>query len=172
MTDLAAEYERRCNTISDIVTHLPRLAGVVAETGAQHVIELGVRTGNSTVAFLWALAKTGGALTSVDCSEPPDIDADHWRFLFADDLDPAVVGRMPACDVLFIDTTHTYEQTTAELAAYGPLVVPGGRILLHDTDLTIGGGKPVLRAMNEWAAERGYGCVNDPRCGGLGEVYL
>ena len=35
-------------------------------------------------------------------------------------------------DLLFIDTLHTYDQATAELARYGPYVRSGGVVIMHD----------------------------------------
>jgi len=35
-------------------------------------------------------------------------------------------------DILFIDTTHTYEQTMAEFNAWLPLMQPGGIVMLDD----------------------------------------
>ena len=36
-------------------------------------------------------------------------------------------------DVVFMDTSHTFEQQLAELRAYVPRVKPGGTVLVHDT---------------------------------------
>jgi hypothetical protein len=65
---------------------------------------------------------------------PPHwFDSDLWTFVQADDL--KVVDEAPTCDVLFIDTTHGYQQTWNELLNYAPKVRTGGVILLHDTEL-------------------------------------
>lgn len=170
-TDLRDLYKRLCDAPSDIRDHLPRLVEIAVDVDASHIIELGVRHGVSTIAWLYAVAVTGGRLTSIDCSAPPFLDAPRWTFLFADDLHPNTVAAMEPCDVLFIDTVHTLEHTRAELAAYGPLVRQGGRIVLHDTMLAIDEDQPVLRAMSEYADARGYEWTNNPRCGGLGEIW-
>jgi hypothetical protein len=60
MTSLTEQYQTVCVTPSDIVDHLPRFVAMVEELDAQHVIELGTRTGVSTIAWLYGLAKTGG----------------------------------------------------------------------------------------------------------------
>ena len=39
--------------------------------------------------------------------------------------------------MLFIDTSHAYEHTLAELRKFVPLVAPGGTVLLHDTRLEV-----------------------------------
>lgn len=171
--DLHALYRERCATPSDIYMHLPRLVELVEQTNAAHVIELGVRAGNSTVAFLYGLERTGGTLTSVDVSEAPDIGTwAHWRFIHGDDLDDRVLEQLDEADILFIDTTHTYDQTLAELCAYHRLVRKGGLIVLHDTELRIGQSKPVTEAIRTFCAAREVTWVNEPINNGLGVIQL
>src|SRR5690348_17788993 len=38
-------------------------------------------------------------------------------------------------DVFFLDTSHEYDHTLAELRAYMPRVAPGGVALFHDTNI-------------------------------------
>lgn len=42
------------------------------------------------------------------------------------------IAKHGQIDLLFVDTDHTAEQVKAEMALYGPLVRPGGIILLDD----------------------------------------
>jgi cephalosporin hydroxylase len=177
---LKDEYDRLCATPSDIYLHLPRFVDLVTETGAQHVIELGTRTGVSTIAWLYGLEQTGGRLTSIDIDEKPAI-ADHpsWTFIQGDDLDPDIVMGLDPADIVFIDTSHLYEQTIAELRMYRWLVKPGGFLVLHDTELpvpeTAPAGHPlfpVRKALTEFCADEGYEFVNIPECWGLGIVRM
>jgi len=49
--------------------------------------------------------------------------------------EPAVaaeVAKRGPIDLLFIDTDHVAEQVKAEMALFGPLMTPGGLILLDD----------------------------------------
>lgn len=171
--DLAAEYRRRCVVPSDISIFLPRLVELVEETDAMHVIELGVCRGNSTVAWLYGLERTGGTLTSIDVSAPPDIgEHDHWRFIQGDDLDPKVLAQFAEAEIVFIDTTHTYGQTMSELITYRRLVRPGGYFVLHDTELVIGGIQPVKLAAEALCAREGFEWTNDERFPGLGEIRV
>lgn len=170
--DLRAEYGRRAAAPSDIVDHLPRLVALVDETNAAHVIELGVRAGNSTIAWLYGLERTGGTLTSVDVSEPDVGPWPRWRFIHGDDLSDDVIAQMDGADIVFIDTTHEYDQTHAELVAYAPLVRAGGRIVLHDTELVIGGTKPVTDAIEQFVGSTGLSWTNNPACNGLGEIVM
>ena len=108
------------------------------------VVELGVRGGNSTSALLSAVQYMKGHLWSCDI-EPPGrggdwdfppewLDVPEWTFIIGDSVSDAVLAQMPAeIDVLFADTSHTFEQTMAELEAYVPRVRPGGLVLQHDT---------------------------------------
>lgn len=175
--NLAAEYERLCQTPSDIYLHLPTFVALVEELDATHVLELGTRTGVSTVAWLHALDGRG-RLTSVDLDPVPPIgEHAHWRFVQGDDLDPAVVCQLEPADIVFIDTSHLYEHTLRELHTYRWLVKPGGVIVCHDTELPHPEGShptdrafPVKRAIQEFCAETGFDWRNDPRCWGLGVI--
>lgn len=177
---LTAEYERLCQTPSDIYLHLPRMAALVDELQAQHVIELGTRTGVSTVAWLHALEKTGGRLTSVDIDERPPIGLHpHWTFIQGDDCDPAVIEMLEPADIVFIDTSHHYRHTVRELAIYRWLVKPGGVICCHDTELPIPEGAPpgdplypVKRAVQEFVAENGFDWFNIPECWGFAVIKV
>lgn len=179
MAGLAEAYRELCSTPSDIYQHLPRFVDMVVERNAQHVIELGTRSGVSTIAWLYGLERSGGQLTSVDIDEQPDIGVwPHWTFHQADDLDPDLVASLAPADVVFIDTSHHYEHTLAELNVYRWLVKPGGIIVLHDTELERPDGAPatprfpVRTAVDEFCAAEGYEWTNDPRCWGRAEIKV
>ena len=179
VTTLADEYERLCHTPSDIYLHLPRFVEMVRDMDAQHVIELGTRTGVSTVAWLHGLSMTGGRLTSVDIDERPDIgEWEHWTFVQGSDLDPAVTSQLDECDILFLDTSHLYEHTCQELRIYRHFVRPGGLLVCHDTMLERPEGAPsrprfpVATAIEEFCAGEGLQWRNIPECWGLGIIQL
>ncbi len=118
-------------TESDIKGHLEYLYNTVIQLSAQVILELGVRSGESTKAFLEACKETGGKLISIDIVDCSQVSADkHWQFIQSDDLD---IPWDKDIDILFIDTSHTYEQTLAELKKFAPYVKKGGKIILHDT---------------------------------------
>lgn len=175
---LATEYERVCNTGSDIVNHLPRFVSFCEELSASHVIELGTRTGVSTIAWLHAL-NGRGRLTSVDIDPKPAIgEYEHWTFIQGDDLDPKVIAQLAPADIVFIDTSHHYEHTVAELATYLPLVKPGGRIVCHDTQLRRPEGSPerplfpVRTAIKEFVAKHKLEWFEYTDCYGLGVIEV
>jgi cephalosporin hydroxylase len=178
--NLADEYERLCETPSDIYLHLPRFVAMVEALDAQHVIELGTRTGVSTLAWLHALQRTGGRLTSVDIdARPPIGEHAHWTFIQGDDMDPAISGSLDVADIVFIDTSHHYTHTLRELHTYRWLVKPGGLIVCHDTELPRPEGMPpsdpvfpVKKAIERFVAEAGLVWSNVSECWGLGIIEV
>lgn len=176
---LAQQYEELCQIPSDIYLHLPRFVELVHLLDAKHVIELGTRTGVSTIAWLHALDKTCGYLTSVDIDEKPPIgDYPHWTFIKGDDCDPGVISGLQPADIVFIDTSHLYEHTVRELNMYRWLVRPGGVLVLHDTMLERPDGAPPLprfpvrKAVEEFVAENGLEWHNYPDCWGLAVIKV
>jgi len=179
-------YRQRAAVWSDIQGHLPFLYETARSYPHPAVIELGVRGGNSTAALL-AGTCPGGSLWSVDI-EQPQVPRDwhedaRWHFLQADDLHPDTQSWMPAvCDVLFIDTSHTYGHTLAELETYVPRVRPGGTVLLHDTQFVATGGgngddagEPageVAAALDAYCGQTGLSWSNRPGSYGLGVIRL
>jgi len=188
-TPLRAEYERRLREPSDIQDHLQALHSHATGWQFCAILELGTRGGNSTAAFLAALqaAQYPGCLHSIDVNAPDVPQAWHqlpyWRFLQADDLSPEARMWVPdRLNVLFIDTSHEYGHTLAELRAYGPRVRRGGLILMHDTEYAYADGahlkdippheSEVGRALDAWCAETGLEWVNHPGCYGLGVIRV
>lgn len=178
MLTLAEMYDRACRTPSDIYEHLPRFVEIVEETNAEHVVELGTRSGVSTTAWLYAL-EGRGRLTSVDIDPRPDLgDWPHWTFVQGNDVDINVVKNIEPADVVFIDTSHLYGHTKRELGMWQYRVKPGGRMVLHDTMLERPEGAPrlprfpVLTAMNEFVMEHPRKWSVDPKCWGLGEIWF
>jgi predicted O-methyltransferase YrrM len=179
-----AEYEHRLTGFwSDIQGHMQFLKETAAGYSKPVIIELGVRSGQSTSAFLAGIAGNGGELWSCDVDQPsvPEHwhDLPEWHLLVADDLSPEAQAWLPAqCDVLFVDTSHTVEQTLGELRAYVPRVRPGGVVLLHDTmwadpgeELDEPGGW-VAQALDAYCAETGRSWVNRTGSYGMGVVRL
>lgn len=136
-------YKKYCERPSDINEHLPRLREYAA--GCDTVVEMGVRGIVSTWAFLAAHPKK---LISIDIKHPdyykswfPDMvsldevkgiaEEEGIDFEFIEDDTREV--EIPECDVLFIDTDHTYEQLHKELELHAPKVKK--HIILHDTNL-------------------------------------
>jgi predicted O-methyltransferase YrrM len=176
---IAKLYHQACTTPSDIYEHLPLFVDLCVSLEAKTVVELGTRGGVSTIAWLYGLEETDGHLWSVDLDPAPTLASHRWTFMQGDDLDPAIAARLPReIDVLFIDTSHAYDHTLAELHVYGPRVRPGGRIVLHDTEIRQPFGLsrqppyPVRKAMLEYCADEGYEYRNLRNNNGLGLVEI
>jgi len=107
---------------------------------AKTIVELGVGQGLSTQVFLHACSKTGGHLYSVDIVDCPKARLavanlrleKFWTFTIVDDVQYAVLWHQPI-DLLFIDSSHTFDHTLAELNLYSKFVKEDGIILMHDT---------------------------------------
>jgi predicted O-methyltransferase YrrM len=131
-------FSAHVTKLTDIHEHLVSLFMLTVELKLRTVVELGTRGGESTVALLFAAKETGGRVFSLDIDECLDAKkvileyglSDYWRFLQTDDLN--VDWKMPI-DHLFIDTTHTYEQTINELRKFEPFVRRGGIVTIHDS---------------------------------------
>lgn len=171
-------YAHACRTPSDIYEHLPTFVDLCHRTHATKVIELGVRGGVSTLAWLHGLAANDGHLWSVDVNPAPGLPTGRWTFRLGDDCHPDVLADLPdQVDVVFIDTSHAYDHTVNELALYEPKLRPGGRFVLHDTELrqpdsVTGPDFPVKTAIGEFCDARGLTWTNHPNCYGLGIIHL
>jgi predicted O-methyltransferase YrrM len=123
---------------TDIHEHLLTLYMLSVESKSRTIVELGTRSGESTIPLLFAAKRTGGKVFSYDideCVEAKEAVAsnglkEYWQFTQSDDL--KVEWDRPI-DHVFIDTSHTYEQTTKELRKFEPHVRHGGVITMHDS---------------------------------------
>jgi predicted O-methyltransferase YrrM len=170
VVSVRSAFEDRLGRWSDIQEYLPFLHDTARSYPGVRVLELGTRKGNSTLAFLAAAKDAGGHVWSADII---NVDRDpegmlpwarlpYWTFVHGDDMHPAVRAALPAkVDVLFIDTSHEYEHTLAELRAYMPRLAPGGTALFHDTK---------VQALDEYCAEAGLSWEELPGEYGLGVI--
>jgi predicted O-methyltransferase YrrM len=180
-----AEYEHRLTGFwSDIQGHMQFLKETAEGYAKPTVIELGVRSGQSTSAFLAGIAGNGGELWSCDVDQPSVPahwhDLPQWHLLVADDVGVQAREWLPAaCDILFIDTSHEFRHTVTELFFYVPRVKPGGVVLMHDTEWAPAGneqlaepGGPVAEALDAYCGEAGRSWVNRAGSYGMGAIWL
>jgi hypothetical protein len=128
-------FSEKVKTPSDINEHM----GVLKEysSNCNVVVELGVRSIFSTWAFLSGRpnylysydiihpSETGGDLTIVyDIAKEESVN-------FEFRLEDVLKADIPECDLLFIDTWHTYDQLTEEFKLHSGKVRK--YIILHDT---------------------------------------
>lgn len=120
----------------DMAPHVDTLVALADK--APVIVELGVRGGVSTWAFLDGL-REDGRLVSVDIEDvtrliPERVSSDpRWELIIGDDRDKAIQRRLPSADLVFIDTSHEYHHTASELALAKRL--EASRIVLHDWSL-------------------------------------
>jgi predicted O-methyltransferase YrrM len=142
----------------DISEHLAILSMLVREFGLKQIVELGTRTGNSTLALLAAARSVDGKVLSMDI-QPCELAqervasaglTDWWTFWHTDDLQVPDSAIPEPIDLLFIDTWHTYNQLTAELKKYTPRLRQGSWIAIHDYVSFPG----ITRAVRDFVASR------------------
>ena len=141
MEHLRQLYLNACNTPSDIHLHLPVLHGYA--TKCAHVTEMGARTGNSTVAFLYAHPPKFVSYDYQYKTPEPHLEAGVKQLvaLFeackAMGVNCAYSGadvlktEIEPTDLLFIDTWHCYAQLAKELKLHGHKAKK--YIAFHDT---------------------------------------
>lgn len=145
-TDLAAlrAVQRRARTPNDVSDHLERLFVEALQRSPDTIVELGVRGGESTFVFERVARLADASLVSVDVAETDyETDYDRWHFVQSDDV--AFAGEFdewcrerdvaPEIDVLFVDTSHSYEHTVAEIDAWFPFLAADAVALFHDTNM-------------------------------------
>jgi predicted O-methyltransferase YrrM len=166
---LAEALGRWANDRSDIHDHLGTIFAEAMASAPKLIVELGTRSGLSTRALLAAAELTDAQLLSVDledCSgvEFPERFRPRWSFAVSDDVAfagapfeawCAARGVAPSAEVIFIDTSHLYEHTTAEIAAWLPRLAPGGAMLFHDTNMGDWYRRLDGRTWRGWNNERG-----------------
>ena len=154
------------NNIIDIQEHLDFLTRICLDLEVERVLELGVRTGNSTRAFLRAIPILNAKLISVDIEDCSKVaNSDHWEFHQMNSLEYEL--KEPV-DILFIDTSHTYTQTSKELVRFAPMTKKA--IILHDTISC----PPVLNAIKEFLRnpDKEYEFENKENNNGLGVLWV
>lgn len=102
------------------------------------ILEIGVRWGTSTLAFLHGIRDRGHQnlfLYSIDTNDCSNVVKDPelkkwWNFIQGDSK---TVQWNREIDVLLIDGDHSYEGVKADFERFEPFVKEGGLILMHDT---------------------------------------
>ncbi len=123
---------------------------VIREWGAKvsHITEFGVRTGNSTCAFLAGLIDRGGGIYrgydispyALEGDWPKEIPGVDFKYIEAD---TAKLPEIEPTELLFIDSCHTRDHVLAEFMHHTKV---SKYILMHDTAdawTAIGGGGPL-----------------------------
>ena len=179
----------------DIDEHLMTLFSLVLSLKPTHVLELGVRTARSTLAFLLATQYTGSRLTSVDIEEMrpdfsfPEEMKKNWQFIKKDalaflerDFSIILAARKKSEPILvYIDDWHDGLHVKKELELIDEHITPGDLVVLHD--LMYGNSQPHYRTVEDpkdpqWGNGGPYKPISEldlnvweyvtmPRCHGL-----
>lgn len=120
----------------DTDQHVLTLFSIALGMRSKRILELGVRTGNTTLPFLMAAEQTGGMVHSVDL-EPtsfrcPDDLRVYWRFYQSDAIKWLEDNQHQQYDIVYIDDWHSYPHVKRELEFVQHMITPSSVILLHD----------------------------------------
>lgn len=116
--------------------HLLTVFALAVSIKAKKILELGVRTGNTTLPFLLAAKETGGMVHSVDLeptvfSCPSELKI-YWNFYQSDAIQWLQDRSDAKYDLVYIDDWHAYPHVKKELELIDSMVSPSGLVLLHD----------------------------------------
>jgi len=98
-------------------------------------VELGTCGGGAALHL--AKGWSAGRVTSFDITKEPTVQIvestfSNFRFVQEDVVAGASMFEPGSVSILFIDTTHTYEQTVKEYTAWGSKIAHGGVIFFDD----------------------------------------
>ena len=118
--------------------HVLTCFSMAMQIHAKKILELGVRTGNTTLPFLCAAKELGGMVHSVDLDattfQCPDDLRVYWKFFQSDAISWLEQQRNQGAkyDLIYIDDWHAYNHVRRELEIIDSMVTPSSIILLHD----------------------------------------
>lgn len=129
---------------TDISDHLETLFVESLNMEPKLIVELGVGDGESTMVFEYVANLWNAKLLSVDIEDRAEVSDFRSRiFVHSDDISFAEAfpgwcrqqGFEPVIDILFVDTSHLYEHTVAEIRAWFPYLAPRCKVFFHDTNM-------------------------------------
>ncbi len=154
---------------------LEEIAKFFRAGGHIDILEIGVRRGISTKAFLRGLRDRKqlgygtGHLHSIDITDRSRVVRTEelrkmWTFYHGDSK---VVEWNKEVDILMLDGDHSYPSCKADWVKYEPFVKPGGMIIMHDVTCRLFGVKDVWAEIKYPKAvlglnSVGLGLINKP----------
>lgn len=131
---------------SDISSHLPTLFCHIMHQQPKFMVEAGVRGGDgSTIPMVQAAQLLKAQLVGIDIEDTgaayQKIVYSGATFLQLNDLEfptyfKTHYPKHTAVDFIFIDTSHTHEQTYQEIKAFSTILAPNGTLAFHDSNVT------------------------------------
>ena len=134
-----------CQTGVSMQEDILLLYNFAKNMGFNHILELGIgNEANSTKAFAYATAQLPStSFTSVDNNQEnidickkilQDFGLDKYvKLVLSDSVEFLRNSQKNYYDCIFIDTSHTFEHTVAEIEEATEKFDPAGYIFLHDT---------------------------------------
>lgn len=132
-----------------------RLYGLAIAHRPKVIVELGTHLGSSTRALLYAAQDIDAHVISFDINAGWAKSCDghpRWRFVCADSTKPETADKegFDRIDLLFIDTSHTAENTRQELRIWLPRLTSKGVAVFHDVKTCFAGVRvPIQEYMDE-----------------------
>ena len=134
---------KRLNSNNDICHHFDNLFYEVVLLKPKIILELGVRNGESTYVFNRIQKILKNKFISVDIEDCSHVLNDpNWIFIKDDSIkflhnfkswsEININSSKP--DIIFIDTSHLYEETLQEIRLSAETVSDNGAIIFHDTN--------------------------------------
>lgn len=134
---------KRLKSNNDICTHFDNLFYEVVSHRPKVILELGVRNGVSTYVFSKIRKFLDNIFISVDIEDCSSVLNDpKWIFKHEDSIKflknynswskDNIKSLKP--DVIFIDTSHLYEETLQEIKLSSEILSENGAIIFHDTN--------------------------------------
>lgn len=119
-------YEATVAGRTAMAAHLPRLRELA--TGADLAVEFGVKRGGSSSALILG-ADHVISYDIVETRQARELEraaGDRWEYR----LEDSRTASFPSCDLLLVDSLHTYAQCRAELEAHAERVTR--QLVFHD----------------------------------------
>ncbi|MDD2665856.1 MAG: class I SAM-dependent methyltransferase [Methanocellales archaeon] len=138
------DIKRQSIKKTDISDHLVTLFVESLSTKPRLIVELGVRGGESTFVLERVAKLCDSTLISVDIEDCSDISSyKNWIFVQSDDIEFAKRFEkwcarhdiQPKINVLFVDTSHIFENTVQEIENWFPFLRERSKVFFHDTNL-------------------------------------
>lgn len=136
-------YSNARNT--DISSHLPSLFVHTLLQNPKTILELGVRSGESTVSLAKVAEYMDAQLIGIDIDPKSayvyaKLTSIKAQFIHMNDIDFASSFSRnhpnQKIDAIFIDTSHLYQHTMQELQTFVPLLSNIGVLIFHDSNVT------------------------------------
>lgn len=108
-------YDEHVAAKTAMSAHLPRLRALAQ--GLDLAVEFGVKRGGSSTALLLGAARvlSFDLVATAEARALRRLVGDRWTYRIEDSR----AAQVPECDLLLVDSLHTYAQVRDELAAHG-----------------------------------------------------